>query len=136
MTTTTDPAHGVTQAVPFTPAEITDIRRFCGFPAFAAFGYVFGAGGMANLDLQIASMSDQEQSVVRVTYLANLATLETAIIGAASNLDTDIAAVWTRNRSEVSDRTSLFNKVRRDLCGFIGIAPGPALSSGGRVVRA
>jgi hypothetical protein len=123
------------QTTPFTAAEITDIRRYCGFPAFAAFGYIFGASGMANLDLQIAGMTDTEQAVVRTKYLPVLAILEAAVTDAGANLDTDVAAVWTRNRSEVADRTALYNAKRRELCGFFGVKPGAALAGGNSVVR-
>lgn len=124
-----------TQTTPFTSAEITDIRRFAGFPAFAAFGYIFGAHGMANLDVQLAGMSDPEQAVIRTVYLVNLTALEAAVITAGTNMGTDIAAVWTRNKNEAGDRRSLFNMKRREMCAFIGVAPGPGLQDGSRVTR-
>lgn len=42
----------------------------------------------------------------------------------------DVAGVWHRNRSEVSDRTRLYNQWRRQLCGLLGIPPGPSLGNG------
>ncbi len=127
----------MTQTTPFTAAEVADIRRFCGFPAYATFGYFFGAAGMANMDLQIQGMSNEEQAVVRTVYLTNLTALEAAVLTAGTNMGTDVAAVWTRNRTEVADRQALFNMKRRELCAFIGVAPGPGLGAGGgRVVRA
>jgi hypothetical protein len=50
---------------------------------------------------------------------------------AAQNLDTDQAAVWTHNRDEVPDRTTLFDDWRRRLCSFFGLPPGPGLASSG-----
>lgn len=127
----------MTQTTPFTAAEVADIRRFCGFPAFAAFGYIFGASGMANMDVQIQGMSDAEQVVVRTVYLANLTALEAAVLTAGTNMGTDVAAVWTRNRTEVADRQALFDMKRRELCAFIGVSPGAGLGrGGGRVSRA
>src|SRR4051812_24378528 len=111
------------QSVPYTDAEIVDIRRFCGYPAFSGIGltFVYDPGVLGT---QLLRMTDAEQAVAR-TYLTTLRTLETAIPGAAANLDTDQAAVWYRNKREVSDRGALFDSWRRRLCGFIGIQPGP-----------
>lgn len=136
MTTTTNPAKGVVQATPFTPAEITDIRRFAGFPAFASLGYYLGGGLEAYLDMQIANMSDQEQTIVRTVYLANLTALEAAVVTAGAFLGTDQAAVWKRNRTEAADRQALFRMKRLEMCAFIGITPGPGVSlGGGKVTR-
>lgn len=119
------------QTTPFTAAEVTAIRRFAGYPAMAAYGYLIGGSGEATLDVQIAGMSDTEQAVIRTVYLAVLPGLEIAIDGSGTNMGTDIAAVWTRNRSEAMDRRALYNAKRRDMCAFIGVSPGPALSGGG-----
>lgn len=123
------------QTTPFTQAEVTDIRRFCGYPAVssATFWYPIEIGAILNASL--LTMSDSEQVIVRTVYLANLTTLEAAVLLAGDNIGTDVAAVWTRNRSEVGDRTGLFNRKRRELCGFIGTPPGPSLAGGANVVR-
>ncbi len=91
---------------------------------------------MGNPFRRLNSMSASEESVLINTYLTKLALLETAITDASDNLDTDVAAIWTHNKNEVSDRMNLFNKWRRLMCSFIGIPPGPWLGNGGtRVVR-
>lgn len=118
----------------FTAAQMTAIRRYCGYTAYAAYGYVLSPD-MATLDVQCAAMSASEVQVVLTTFLPNLATLETAILGASANLDTDVAAVWTHNKNEVADRVGLFNYWRRRLCTFIGCVPGPDLRGGACVVR-
>jgi hypothetical protein len=133
----TNPAQhpNVTQTTPFTPAEITDIRRFAGWGSFGGFGYLF-QGQLANLDIQIANMSDQEQAVIRTVYLPNLTTLETAVVGAGTNMGTDQAAVWKRNRTEVADRQALFRLKRLEMCSFIGVEAGPGVRQrGGKVTR-
>lgn len=123
------------QTTPFTAAELTDIRRFCGYAAYAAWGYVLSPD-MATLDVQCEKMSDAEQAVVRTTFLPNLYTLENAIPASSPNLMTDAAGIWTHNKNEVGDRIALFNHWRRRLCTFIGCTPGPDLNGGGgRVVR-
>lgn len=121
----------------FTDAEKVDIRRFCGFQAFGsaavqAFGHRFYTH-YGTLEFRLNNYGAAEEAVIRTTYLANLAQLETAIFASSANLDTDEAAVWKHNRREVADRTALFDQVRRQLCGFIGIAPGPGLAAGGGI---
>ena len=115
-----------------TPAERTDARRFCGYPAYGA-----GAAGFQGwrffqayglLEYRLSNLADAELAVIR-TYLATLLGLEAAIPAASGNLDTEQAAVWTRNPNEPRDRQALLDDWRRRLCGFLGVPPGPALSS-------
>jgi hypothetical protein len=82
------------------------------------------------LEFRINNLSDAEAAVVR-RYLGTLAVLEFAVPRAGDNLDTDQAAVWTRNRDEMRDRARLFDDWRRRLCGFLGMQPGPDLADGG-----
>lgn len=119
----------------FTDTEKVNIRRYCGFPVYGgqpvqAFGHRFFQH-YGTLEFRMNNMLPEEEAVVRTTYLANLATLETAIVGASANLDTAQAAVWTHNKNEVRDREALYASWRRKLCAFIGIPPGPELGSGG-----
>jgi hypothetical protein len=114
----------------FSGQEKTDIRRFCGYPAYgsAATGFenwrFFQAYGL--LEFRINNLSTAEETVVK-RYLGTLLVLEHAIPRSADNLDTDQASVWTRNREELRDRTRLLDDWRNRLCGFLGIPPGPAL---------
>ena len=104
-----------------TDAEKTDARRFCGYPAYGAapagfdlrFYQVYGL-----LEFRLNNLSCEEIRVVR-RYLGTLNVLEIAVPRSAENLDTDIAAVWTRNRDEPRDRIRLFDDWRRRLCGFL-----------------
>ena len=116
---------------PLSDAEKVDIRRFCGYPAYGA-----APGGMDTwrffqafglLEFRMTNLSVSENAVVR-RYLGTLLTLELAVPAAAANLDTDQASIWTRNKSEVADRTRLLDDWRRRLCGFLGVPPGPGLS--------
>ncbi len=128
-----------------TDQQLTDVRRYAGYqvagltmPITDDQDLVYITYGMTVMSLhrRLTSLSATEENVLTTFYLANLATLEAAIPAAGANLDTDQAAVWFHNKNEVADRTALFNKVRRDMCGFLGIPPGPALGSGGlSVVR-
>jgi hypothetical protein len=126
-----------------TDAQMTDVRRFAGYPLAGTtqpitdeFDLVFLAFGMVTMSLyqRLTSLSASEEAVVG-TYLTTLTSLETGIVGAAANLDTDQAAVWHRNRNEVGDREALFSSWRRKLCAFLGLPPGPGLGMGNRVVR-
>lgn len=112
----------------FTDPERTDIRRFCGYPAAGATDP--WPHGHDMLEFRMNNLSDSESVVVR-RYLTTLNALELAVPRAGENLDTDQAAVWTRNRDELRDRTRLFDDWRRRLCGFMGVPPGPALAESG-----
>lgn len=120
----------------FTDAEKTDIRRFCGYGAWGggqptpASGYRFSTR-YGVLEYKLNTLGASEETVVRTTYLANLATMESAIFGTGANLDTDQAAVWKHNKREYRDRKELFDGTRRELCAFLGIKPGDGLDGGG-----
>lgn len=118
----------------FTDAEKTDIRRFCGYPAYGAapagmqtwrFYQTYGL-----LEFRMNNLAEAEMTVVR-RYLATLSALEIAVPRSADNLDTDQAAIWTRNRDEPRDRALIFDAWRKRLCGFFGIPPGPSLADCG-----
>jgi hypothetical protein len=118
----------------FLDSEKTDIRRFCGYPAYGGTpaGFqnwrFYQAYGL--LEFRMNNLSAAEEVVVR-RYLTNLNVLETAVPMAGQNLDTDQAAVWTHNRDEVGDRAALFDDWRRRLCAFFGLPHGPGLASTG-----
>lgn len=123
-----------------TSAQKADVRRFAGYPLLADttaddsrdFAYGFVSPGVWNtLEHRLNNLRPEEESTLISVYLTNLTALETAIVGAGDNLDTDVAAVWTRNKREVQDRASLFDDWRRRMCYFIGVAPGPSLGDGG-----
>jgi hypothetical protein len=124
----------VPQTTPFTDDEIAAIRRFCGYGAYALFGYTLEPG-MATLDQQLSGMSDSEQSIVRTEFLAVLPGLRDAIVSAGANLDTDSAAVWTHNKREVQDRTALFRQKCRELCDYCKVPHGRGIGGGPQLVR-
>jgi hypothetical protein len=117
----------------FTDQQKTDIRRFCGYPAYGAsaagsgwrFFTAYGA-----LEYRMNNLSSNEVAVV-VTYLATLTQLEMAVPGASENLDSDAAASWTHNGNEVADRLRLLDSWRRRLCAFLGVPPGEGLGQAG-----
>ena len=120
--------------LPLGDAERVDVRRFCGYPAFGA-----GVSGFQSwrffqaygtLEYRLTNFAPEEIQVVR-QYLVSLYALEQGIVTAASNLDTDKAATWTHSRSEVADRSRLFDEWRRRLATFIGVPldPGSAAIS-------
>ena len=120
--------------MPLTDSEKTDARRFCGYPVYGAapvgmeawrFYQVYGL-----LEFRLNNLSDSELLVLR-RYLATLTMLEAAVPRSGESLDTDIAAVWTRNPREPRDRVQLLDGWRRRLCGFLGIPAGPALTDFG-----
>jgi len=127
-----------------TPQQQADARRYMGYPMVGdtspddrsdlAYAQVT-SGRYQTLAHRLKTLRAEEEAIV-ASYLVTLASLENGIARAADNLDTDKAAVWHRNRSEVSDRTRLYNQWRHQLCGLLGIPPGPSLSNGAtRVIR-
>ena len=115
---------------PLTDAEKVDIRRFCGYPAYGAapaflqswrFFQVYGL-----LEFRLNNLSAAEAAIAR-RYLGTLTTLELAVPASSDNLDTNEAAMWTRNPNELDERLRLLDGWRRRLCGFLGVKPGPAL---------
>ena len=122
-----------------TSAEQVDCRRFMGYSVSGdSTSYPYRELVYSNvsymglsIDYRLQHLTSDEEAVVRTNYLANLYTLEAAIPAASSNLDTESAAVWKHNANEVADRVGLFNRWRRELCGFLGFAPGPALGNTG-----
>jgi hypothetical protein len=114
--------------VPFTDVQIAQIRYYAGYTAYAAFGYILSPG-MATLDTQLANMSDAEQAILVNTFLAVLPGLETAIDSMSGTLGVAVAAVFTRNVDEQSERNRQFNMKRRRMCAYIGCEPGPELGS-------
>jgi len=120
-----------------TDAQKVDCRRFCGYPAFGqtvnpASGYRFFTA-YGTLEYRLVNLTATEETVV-TTMLATLNSRESEIGGAAANLDTDAAAVWKHNKSEVGDRISLYRWSRLELCNFMGVPAGPALGSPGAMV--
>ena len=119
----------------FTSAQLVDVRRFCGYPAYGDGAVVFPYPWIMKfylaLEYRLQHISTDEGAVVVNTYLTNLYALETAVPGAGANLDTDAAAVWTHNKNEVRDRFALLDSWRRRLCQFLGVPPGPQMSSSG-----
>jgi hypothetical protein len=124
----------MTNPLGFSDTEKTDIRRFCGYPAYGAgpWGFqgwrFFQAYGL--LEYRLNNLSPAEEAVCR-TYLGTLRGLEAAVPQAGQNLDTDQAAVWSRNQDEVRDRFALFDEWRRRLCSFLGVPQGPAFGDPG-----
>src|ERR1022692_3429051 len=127
-----------------TAQELVDCRRYMGFSLSGNTATTFYREQVystltyasLSLDYRLANLSAEEENTVVNYYLANLYLREAEIQGAAANLDTDVAAVWTHNKDEVSDRMGPFNQLRRDLCNFLGFEPGKALMSQNRLVRA
>jgi len=122
-----------------TAAQMTDARRYMGYQAVGTTmtidgntDLVYASFGMVTMSLytRLTTLTATEEAVLINTYLTNLATLETAIVGTSANLDTDQAAVWVHNKREQADRDRLFDSWRIRMCEFIGFPPGPNLGGG------
>lgn len=126
-----------------TDAQKVDIRRWGGYaivgndtlavfsdPVYSHTGPAYGLNSLT-LAQKLDNLSASEEESLITRYLTPLASLEAAVLATSDNMDTQAAGPWTANPREVQERTSLYNKWRRDMCGYLGFAPGPALGSGG-----
>jgi hypothetical protein len=117
---------------PLTDSERIDTRRHCGYPAYGGTASGFSSWRFFQvyglLEYRLNNLADGEIIVVR-RYLTTLTGLEAAIPHASDNLDTNQAAVWSRNPNECRDREQLYDGWRTRLCTFLGIPPGPGLRS-------
>jgi hypothetical protein len=113
-----------------TDNEKIETRRHCGYPAYGGtpsgfsswlYYQVYGL-----LEYRMSNLAEGEVGVVR-RYLGTLAALEAAIPHVSENLDTNQAAVWSRNQNELKDREQLYDGWRVRLCAFFGLPPGPGL---------
>lgn len=127
-----------------TDTQLSDTRRYAGYP-FQGDVAMDGGRDLAygwvspiiwqTLQHRLTTLRPEEEARI-ITFLTTLAGLETGVTGAAANLDTEQAAVWTRNKDEVADRMKLYRLWRRELCAFIGVPPGPGLGGTGSAVMA
>ena len=117
-----------------TDAQTVDVRRFCGYPAFGS-----GADGNAGwrfyqaygaLEYRMINLSVDEVTIV-ANMLVTLNGFEASLAGSISDLDTDAAGSWTRNRDEVKDREAMLALWSRRLCAFLGVPAGPAMIMNG-----
>lgn len=123
-----------------TDAQKVDARRWMGYPTLSA-GYpdtVYTASKdwlqpALTMTQKLASLTDDEETVLVEKFLTPLESLEAAILTVSDNLDTNVAAVWQRNTNEQADRERLFDSVRRRMCAFLGFKPGPELGGGGGI---
>ncbi len=80
---------------------------------------------------RLASLSASEEAVLAGTYSGqSQRSGECAIPLAGDNLDTEAAAVWKHNATEVRDRLALLAQWCLRMCVFLGVAPGPGLQVG------
>lgn len=115
-----------------TPSELTDARRFCGYPAFG--GPAMGGGGWrfytqyGALEFRLANLQAAEETILRM-QIAQCNAIEAGVPEASASLDTASAGPWARNRDEVTDRLRLLDSWRRRMCAFLGVPPGPGLAN-------
>lgn len=121
-------------AAVFTDSEKTDIRRFMGYPPRGIdmnsmlFGVLVNDEGV--LEYRMGLLTEEEGVQVR-KYLMALKGLEEAILAAADNLEDDVLGPLRRNKTEITERTALYDAWRKRLCQFLQLKPGPGLRSGG-----
>lgn len=109
-------------------ADALDVRRFAGYSLASSLIYqgLDVQGASASLDAVVATL-DAPSTVVLQGMLTNLRLIEADLPAMRDDLDIKQAAVYQRNPAEMAEREALFLLVRRRLCAFLGIAPGPGL---------
>lgn len=117
-----------------TEEQKEQVRYYCGYGMLGqqmlpANGYRFFQT-YGELEYKLINMQPGEENQVTTYYLVNLAQLESDIPAIRNNIDTKQAAVWYWNDKEFRDRVKLFNYVRRELCNYLGLTPGPGLMTG------
>ena len=126
-----------------TSAQMLDVRRFAGYQAASTVSplaphndIVYQSYGMVTMSLytRLTTLDADAETVLISKFIEPLNTLEDVILTASDNLDTDVAAVWTRNKNEVRDRAALLNNLRVRMCEFLGMKPGPNLINSGNMV--
>ncbi|QBL92675.1 hypothetical protein KSAC_04290 [Komagataeibacter saccharivorans] len=131
------PVAGAMADTPLVDTELAQARRYMGYPAMGGqdggmqswrFFRVYGFN-----EWRLRNLAPEECAQARA-FLTQCQMLESAIMAATANLDTDRAAVWTRNRSEVPDRFMLYTRWRVQLCNFMGVPPGPGLRGTGEII--
>lgn len=118
-------------AFDFSSQQLTDIRRFCGYPAIGDGNVVFPFPWVMRqylaLEYRLQHLSQTDGTTLVSQYLAPLYAVEQSLASVWQNLDTSQAAVWTHNVNEQRDKVEAFDYWRRRLCAFLQIPPGPEL---------
>lgn len=130
------PAPASPDVPPLSQAERVDIRRFLGRSTRGVGATLdpFGRWFVEDptLEWRLSWLTVDELPVLR-QKLADLKTLDQAIVAASSGLDTKQAAVFTRNPDEMAERARLYTDRRVDLADFLGVDLGRGLVRGGGV---
>lgn len=98
-------------------AERVDVRRFAGYGALAPTP-------PDALEAAMDVVTPEAEAVIRINMLPALRTMETALTGSVSSIDTASAAVWTRNAAALAEYSLLFRNQRLMLCRFVSVDPG------------
>lgn len=117
----------------FTDAQKVQIRKYCGYPvmgnsATQFFGYRYFTH-YGQMEFHLNNLSSEEETEV-VSQLSELNQLEQDLYGTSGvrdNIDTAKAAVWERNKAELTERKALYRSARLRLCQAVGTVPGPQL---------
>jgi len=118
--------------------EKVDARRFMGYPAYGSgpnddsFGRYFGS--YPTMEFRIANLLPAELVTMRAR-LAALTAEETLFEASGALVYVGTAAVFTRNPNTISEHQRFLDAMRRRLCEFLGLPPGPQLSASSSSIR-
>jgi hypothetical protein len=120
--------------VAYTDEEKAKIRHYCGFPDYGAEPlsnfWLRSTWVSGQLEFVMRAQSPEVEAMVRDKFLPNLDQLEQDIYGVRENSDTSRAAVWYRNKLELSERVQNYTWWRKRLCRLVGSYFGPDIMDG------
>jgi hypothetical protein len=115
-----------------TDAQKIDVVRWSGYAVAGIYAVGMAGQTTAYQDIinNLDALDSSQEEALTTKFLTPLETLEAALLAAGDNLDTKIAGPWEANPNEIAQRSGLYDRYRREMCAFLGHAPGPALGSG------
>lgn len=96
-------------------AEVVNVLRFT--------GRTLRSPDAAVVTTILGTLTPEEVTVVRTTYLDALLKAEAAVTGSLEDIDTKKAGPWERNTTALADLTALLQALRLGLCEFLGVEP-------------
>ena len=103
-----------------------EVRRFAGYPVLSDVMTDNHHAFEAALD----SLSFDDTDLLVSAYLTPLKDFENALVAASRKMGVEsIDGVMKRDTEEHVKRRAVINSFAEQMCGFLGVSPGPNLSS-------
>lgn len=123
----------------FTAMQLAQIRDLCGFPARGSGVVVFPAPWINKqylaIEVRLQNLSIEEGQYMLATYVQPLLQQQAQFTNATATLNIGVAGPYVRNPKEMRERAAAYNRVRRLLCKFLDVAPGPGIVDDNSAMR-